>query len=89
MVPTARKSPLTRLLPVQRAVNRFVSGRQDLNLRPPDPQSGALPSCATSRADERYPTGDPALWWGSISHTGSGPSRGIGRRDMTTPADPS
>jgi hypothetical protein len=25
------------------------SGRQDLNLRPPDPQSGALPSCATSR----------------------------------------
>src|SRR5947209_5790096 len=26
------------------------SGRQDLNLRPPDPQSGALPSCATSRS---------------------------------------
>ena len=25
------------------------SGRQDLNLRPPDPQSGALPGCATPR----------------------------------------
>ena len=27
----------------------FWSGRQDLNLRPPDPKSGALPNCATSR----------------------------------------
>jgi hypothetical protein len=26
-----------------------VSGRRDLNPRPPDPQSGALPSCATPR----------------------------------------
>ena len=25
------------------------SGRQDSNLRPPDPQPGALPACATSR----------------------------------------
>ena len=25
------------------------SERQDLNLRPPPPQGGALPSCATSR----------------------------------------
>ena len=25
------------------------SGREDLNLRPPDPQSGALPGCATPR----------------------------------------
>ena len=25
------------------------SGRQDLNLRPPAPKAGALPSCATSR----------------------------------------
>ena len=32
----------------------FESGRQDLNLRPLDPQSSALPSCATSRcADSR------------------------------------
>ena len=28
---------------------RTPSGRQDLNLRPLDPQSSALPSCATSR----------------------------------------
>lgn len=27
----------------------YWSGRQDLNLRPPDPKSGALPNCATSR----------------------------------------
>jgi hypothetical protein len=25
------------------------SGRQDLNLRPPAPQAGTLPSCATPR----------------------------------------
>ena len=25
------------------------SGREDLNLRPPEPHSGALPDCATSR----------------------------------------
>ena len=29
--------------------NRRWSGRQDLNLRPLDPKSSALPSCATSR----------------------------------------
>jgi hypothetical protein len=28
---------------------RFESGRQDLNLRPPGPQPGALPDCATPR----------------------------------------
>ena len=27
----------------------FWSGREDLNLRPPEPHSGALPDCATSR----------------------------------------
>ena len=36
-----RNRPLTR--------SETPSGCQDLNLRPPDPQSGALPSCATSR----------------------------------------
>jgi hypothetical protein len=25
------------------------SGREDLNFRPPDPETGALPSCATPR----------------------------------------
>ena len=28
------------------------SGRRDLNSRPPDPQSGALPNCATARGQE-------------------------------------
>jgi len=28
---------------------KYWSGRQDLNLRPPAPKAGALPSCATSR----------------------------------------
>ena len=27
----------------------MLSGRQDLNLRPPEPHSGALPGCATPR----------------------------------------
>src|SRR5438552_15012026 len=31
------------------------SGRRDLNPRPPEPHSGALPDCATSR----YPTRNP------------------------------
>ena len=35
-----------------RAINRYTplqSGRRDLNPRPPEPHSGALPGCATSR----------------------------------------
>ena len=28
---------------------RYWSGREDLNLRPPEPHSGALPGCATPR----------------------------------------
>ena len=35
-----------------------LSGRQDLNLRPPGPQPGALPDCATPRGDAR-PSGRP------------------------------
>src|SRR5690606_18785190 len=31
------------------------SGRRDLNPRPPEPHSGALPGCATSRKPETYP----------------------------------
>jgi len=40
-----------RQIRVAGAGSRFEkwSGRQDLNLRPPDPQSGALPGCATPR----------------------------------------
>jgi hypothetical protein len=30
-------------------VDRLKSGRRDLNPRPPEPHSGALPDCATSR----------------------------------------
>src|SRR5271168_2605649 len=30
----------------------LVSGRQDLNLRPPGPQPGALPDCATPRGKQ-------------------------------------
>src|SRR5688500_16972728 len=30
----------------------FESGRQDLNLRPPGPQPGALPDCATPRDED-------------------------------------
>ena len=38
------------------------SGGQDLNLRPLDPQSSALPNCATTRFAKRYITGIlPAL----------------------------
>ncbi len=31
-----------------------LSGRQDLNLRPPVPKTGALPSCATPRRKQYY-----------------------------------
>src|SRR5436189_6416327 len=31
----------------------FESGRRDLNPRPPEPHSGALPDCATSRNTRR------------------------------------
>src|SRR5437763_15700722 len=36
------------------------SGRQDLNLRPPGPQPGALPDCATPRGGPMIETGAPA-----------------------------
>src|SRR4051794_31653255 len=35
-----------------------VSGRQDLNLRPPGPQPGALPDCATPRGAPNFRAGD-------------------------------
>lgn len=40
-------------------LRKHKSGRQDLNLRPLDPQSSALPSCATSRypSDLGFPPG--------------------------------
>ncbi len=48
---------------------RFLSGRQDLNLRPPGPQPGALPDCATPRGKHKRATGiEPALeaWKASV-----------------------
>jgi hypothetical protein len=39
-----------------RGVEGRWSGRLDLNQRPPDPQSGALPGCATPRPCEFYHT---------------------------------
>lgn len=36
-------------LPSSGSRSGTVSGRQDSNLRPPDPQPGTLPACATSR----------------------------------------
>ena len=32
----------------------FWSGREDLNLRPPEPHSGALPGCATPRPSSAF-----------------------------------
>ena len=32
-----------------KVISMYWSGRQDLNLRPLDPQSSALPGCATPR----------------------------------------
>ncbi len=53
--PAPSRPPKTIKGPFQISLKRpltcdsFESGRQDLNLRPLDPQSSALPSCATSR----------------------------------------
>ena len=44
-----KKSTPTRLLDKRCLVSEKWSGRQDLNLRPLDPQSSALPNCATPR----------------------------------------
>jgi hypothetical protein len=45
----ARPDP-TRTASANNSICReFRSGRQDLNLRPPGPQPGALPDCATPR----------------------------------------
>ena len=52
--------------------NKKWSGRQDLNLRPLDPQSSALPDCATPRlGDQVVPlqavqTASGRCWLGSL-----------------------
>jgi hypothetical protein len=45
------------------------SGRQDLNLRPPGPQPGALPDCATPRGCYPEPTRSRALRAGDGNRT--------------------
>ncbi len=52
--------------PAQRAGGKW-SGRLDLNQRPPDPQSGALPNCATPRrfgGGSLLPAAGGAVKWG-------------------------
>jgi hypothetical protein len=53
---------------------RTLSGRQDLNLRPPGPQPGALPDCATPRGAHRFYGQSPR----GTSPTRSGPRRQLG-----------
>src|SRR5690242_3082265 len=48
------------------------SGRLDLNQRPPDPQSGALPGCATPRGCERELSQEPR----GVSRSQPGPQGG-------------
>src|SRR5881227_2844738 len=45
----------------QRCFGLKESGRRDLNPRPPEPHSGALPDCATSRCHSPNPTPLPAI----------------------------
>jgi hypothetical protein len=49
-----RAPVFSRVFPLVPACARTtnVSGRQDLNLRPPGPQPGALPDCATPRGQQ-------------------------------------
>ena len=64
-------SPVSEIRRPRRVSQRppgFLSGRQDLNLRPPGPQPGALPDCATPRSDKRATGIEPALeaWKASV-----------------------
>jgi hypothetical protein len=47
-----------------------LSGREDLNLRPPAPKAGALPGCATPReeAAREYNKGRNTLNYGRRGH---------------------
>ena len=47
--PNWTANPLYTALAHNAICREFESGRQDLNLRPPGPQPGALPDCATPR----------------------------------------
>jgi hypothetical protein len=49
LMPSERNGHLRRICEGADLQVIQVSGRQDLNLRPPGPQPGALPDCATPR----------------------------------------
>ena len=51
----AARRPADQAIPAAQRAFACLSGRQDLNLRPLDPQSSALPSCATSRPLPKEP----------------------------------
>ena len=44
-------NPWVHKVPMSRDI-KILSGRRDLNPRPPRPERGALPSCATARVAE-------------------------------------
>ncbi|GAA2282364.1 hypothetical protein GCM10010149_28800 [Nonomuraea roseoviolacea subsp. roseoviolacea] len=83
---TTRKTGLPGLSPRPTGLVS-PSGRQDLNLRPLDPQSSALPSCATSRCVS-VPAGRDVITLahigGARAHRGRERRRswGVGRRSI-------
>src|SRR4029077_6689811 len=61
----------------------YWSEWQDLNLRPPRPERGALPGCATLRRAAREPSGRNLL---NVTYTGA-PSVRQGRRQNMVGVD--
>jgi hypothetical protein len=57
MLPADRQGPPVRV----NSCGRFWSGRPDLNRRPPVPQTGALPDCATPRQPAQSSTDRSSL----------------------------
>jgi len=60
-LPTLKKAiaildVVSKSLPLESNISETlkISGREDLNLRPPAPKAGALPGCATPRAFYNY-----------------------------------
>ena len=51
---TGHRAPTKKGGPVRPPLSLAWSGKRDLNPRPLDPQSSALPSCAIARAQSRY-----------------------------------
>ncbi len=75
---TASDSPCKAMLEKRPLTRAFVSGREDLNFRPPAPKAGALPSCATSREGATIAGGAA-----DRSHR-SNPQRAMGRSGVAS-----